>query len=320
MRKGQGRRRHKVSLVGLGAMGLRHARVLAGLAERFALVGGYDVREVEVPSYLTRLPSEAEAIARADVVVIATPIDGHAGVVSRALAAGRHVLVEKPLCAMGADAHALAAAAARGPTRLFVAHSERFNPVVRALARLLRDEPVLAFDLQRVGPSKPTEVGVLVNLAVHDFDLAAYLGGGEVTVRDAVGGAISGDAAEDLAHVLFDTTAGAVGHLYVDRTLPARRRSLALATPRWIYEADLLAHRLVRAARAGGARTDVPLPLEEPLVAQAIALADALDGGAARELAAAADGARAVSLAERAAAMCARPQAPEAHMAARRPQ
>ena len=77
-----------------------------------------------------------------------------------------------------------------------------------------------------------------------------------------------------------------------------------VATRRWIYEGDLLAHRLTRTSRDAGVRTEVPLPLEEPLVAQAIALADALDGASPRELATATDGARAVALAECAASYC----------------
>lgn len=288
--------------MGLGTMGLRHARVLAGLPERFEVVGAYDLRaETRAPAGVARLPGETEAFARADVVVVATPIGAHAGSVTRALAAGRHVLVEKPLCATAADARALAAAAVRGGVRLFVGHSERFNPVVRTLARLVgaaRGEHALAVDLRRVGPSRPTDVGVLVNLGVHDLDLAAYLCGGEVVLHSALGD-------DDRAHVLFRTTHGAVGHLHVDRTVPERRRSIALATTSWIYEGDLLAHRLVRCARATGARTDVPLPLEEPLVAQAVALADALDGAAPREIATAIDGARAVALAESAETLCA---------------
>src|SRR5262249_10293041 len=153
-------------------------------------------------------------------------------IVSRALAAGVHVLVEKPLCATSAEAKGLLEAQGRG-ARLFVGHSERFNPVVRALAKLLRGERVLAIDLKRVGPSRPSECGVLLNLGVHDFDLAAYLGGGPLELRGAVGGA-------DLAQVVFETAEGAAGHLYVDRTAPERRRSLVVTTSRWIYEGDLL--------------------------------------------------------------------------------
>ena len=172
------------------------------------------------PSRQVRAASgEAEAIAACDVLVLATPIRAHAATVTRALAAGKHVLVEKPLCSTAAEAEALVAPLPlrRAPSRLFVGHSERFNPVVRALARLVRAEPVVALDFQRVGPSRPSECGVLVNLGVHDLDLAAYLGGGAVVLRGAVGD-------DDFADVLVETSGGAVGHLHVDRTATRRRR------------------------------------------------------------------------------------------------
>jgi len=299
-------RRHKVAVLGLGAMGRRHVRVLSGLPDRFELVGAYDIQShTDWPEGVPVFAGEMEAILSAEVVVVATPIRAHAATVARALAADRHVLVEKPLCTRAAEADSLAAAAARGSARLFVGQSERFNPVVRTLARLVRDEAVLAIDLERVGPSRPTDCGVLVNLGVHDFDLAAYLGGGEATVHGAVGGGSSRSAGEDAAHVLLTTTAGAFGHLYVDRTLTQRRRGIVLATSRWLYEGDLLAHRLVRCSRDSCLRAEVPLPSEEPLVAQALALADALDGARSPELATATDGARAVALAEQAAMYCA---------------
>ncbi len=288
--------RHRVSVLGLGAMGRRHARVLASLPERFELVGAYDPRDdVPSPPGVPRLGSESEAMARADLVVVASPTPAHASALARALAAGRHVLVEKPLCPAFAEANALAAAFARGPCKLFVGHSERFNPVVRALARLLRRDRVLAIDLHRAGPSRATDCGVLVNLGVHDFDLAAYLAGGSLTLRAALGGG-------DFAHVLFDTPTGAVGHLYVDGTAPAKRRAITIRTPRWTYEGDLLLPRLLRTANGA---SEVPLPLEEPLLAQAVALADALDGSPSRDIATGADGARSVDVAERAAAACA---------------
>jgi predicted dehydrogenase len=287
-------------------MGLRHARVMAAQPNRFALVGAYDMcEERRPPPEVARLRSEAEAIALADAVVVATSIDAHGATVARALAAGRHVLVEKPLCASAAEAQELASTAARGPARLFVGHSERFNPVVRALAKLVRGEGAISIDLVRAGPTRPSEHGVLLNLGVHDLDLAAYLGGGGAVLRGAAGGPSQGLRGDDEAHVVLTTAGGTVAHVHVDRTVPERRRKLVLATPCWIYEGDLLAHRLVRVSRETGARTEVPLLLEEPLTAQAGALADALDGGPVRELATGIDGARAVELAEHAADSCA---------------
>jgi UDP-N-acetylglucosamine 3-dehydrogenase len=295
------KRRRKVALIGLGAMGRRHARALRSLEARYEIAGGYDPRaEARTPEGVERLASCEEAILRAEVVVVATPIEAHAPVAHQALAAGKDVLVEKPICATTAEANALVAAA-RGAARLFVGHSERFNPVVRALRRLVGGEGVARLDLRRVGPSRAGAGGALVNLGVHDLDLAAYLGGGEITLGGALGPA--GDVpGEDFAHVLFSTACGATGHLYVDGTYPRPERAIVLTTAGWIFEGDLLKQRLVRTARASLARADVPLSLEEPLVAQALALADALDGTGPREIATGVDGVRALDLAERAVA------------------
>ena len=259
-------RRYKVTLVGLGAMGQRHARILRALETRFELVGAFDPREAaRTPEGTERLRCETEALARAEVVIVATPIETHAGIVARGLAAGRHVFVEKPVCATAGEARAASAASApgrsgNGGARIFVGHSERFNPVVRTLAKLVRDDRVLAIDLRRVGPSKPCGSGVLVNLGVHDFDLAAYLGGGEVTLRGAIGFGTGAAPWEDAAHVLFATAGGAPGHLYVDRGMPMRERAIELTTTRWVYRGDLLAHRLVRTTplQAGAASAGRP--------------------------------------------------------------
>lgn len=300
-------------------MGLRHARVFSRLREAFELVGAYDVRDdVDLPPYVRRLASEDEAIGSADAVVVATPIEAHAEAATRALAAGKHVLVEKPLCDAAHLAEALLATSARCGARVYAGHSERFNPVVRALSRLLRDNRVHAIDLERVGPARRTPQGVLLNLGVHDFDLASYLGGGDVTLQSALGRGSDGRSpaspvpgrnleqpeSEDIAHVLFETSGGALGHIHVDRTRAVNKQSLTVVTTRWVYEGDLLAHRLVRAPRHGGLAADVPLSIEEPLAAQALAFAAALRGSSSRELASGADGARAVRLAELAAALC----------------
>jgi UDP-N-acetylglucosamine 3-dehydrogenase len=298
-------RRYKVTLVGLGAMGLRHARVLRDLEDRFEVVGAYDVKgDAETPPGVERLRCEAEALARAEVVVVAAPTETHAGIVARALGASRQVLVEKPVCATAAEALAVAAMSRPG-ARLFVGHSERFNPVVRALAKLVRADEIVSIDLRRVGPSRPRASGVLVNLGVHDFDLAAYLGGGDVVLRGALGFGASAAPGDEAAHVLFSTARGAAGHLYVDRGAVVKHRALELTTARWVYKGDLLTHRLVRTSRSGAMPTDVPVPFEEPLVAQARALADALDGGTVREIALGVDGVRALEVAERASALCA---------------
>ena len=299
-------RQYTVTLVGLGAMGRRHARVLRSLPDRFNLVGAYDVcPDLPLPEGAVRLSSEAEAIARADIVVIATPIEAHASLVEQALSAGRHVLVEV-LCATASEAYALLPTA-RGAGRLFVGHTERFNPVVRALARLIRRDPPLTIDLRRVGPSRPAGCGALMNLGVHDIDLAAYLGGGEVVIRSALPFGLSGAHEDFAAHYFFrrrraqSATSSSIG------IVPSKHRSISmLATRRAVYEGDLLAHRLVRTLRVEkGSNGGAAAPRRAARRTGAGARRCARRASGARDCLGA-DGARAVDSAEQAARQCAR--------------
>src|SRR5262245_27832277 len=127
----------RVAVLGASVMGRRHARVFRGEG-RFDLVGIYDVHpERALAAALacgTRaLTSEEDALERAELVVVATPISAHAVSARRALRAARELFVEKPLCARADEAVALAELAASTRRGLWVGHSERFNPVIRAL-------------------------------------------------------------------------------------------------------------------------------------------------------------------------------------------
>lgn len=292
--------RRRVAIVGVGRMGRRHARIFAASA-RFELtaIADTDMRAAAdaVATWGgTCARSEREAIAAADLVIVATPIPAHATVVAHALSAGRDVFVEKPITLRLTDARELLGLAARAGRRLFVGHSERFNPVVRALVREVAPADVLAVELRRMGAAKALGdrlAGPLVSLGVHDLDLVAYLTRSPLALRHAVG-------RDEVAHVLVRAANGAAGHVHVDQA-PGRapRRSLAVTTRAHVWDGDLLDRSLVRTCRATGARTVLPLDDHEPLAVQAEALADALDGRAS-EIATGIDGARALLLAERA--------------------
>jgi predicted dehydrogenase len=143
----------RVVVVGAGKMGAHHARVFA--ASRGAVLAGvFDVdheraRRVAAAHHALALRSEEEAIDHADLVVLATPTALHFSQCKRALAAGRHVLVEKPLSESAAEARALCDLARDRDVRLLVGHSERFNPVVRAIARASRGETIVRITTRR---------------------------------------------------------------------------------------------------------------------------------------------------------------------------
>lgn len=301
--------KYRVAILGVGEMGRRHARVFAGLPGHFTLVGVMDTsaksaaavaRAMGVPLFTT----EGEAIGRSDLVVLATPIGHHGATAARALAAGRHVLVEKPICAYLDEALALVAEAQLRKRELFVGHSERYNPVVRALVAEIDPGDVRSIELCRVGPPhrRSLEHGVVLNLGIHDLDLVGHLTQSVVELSSVVGRASQTplSSGEDRALLLVGTASGAKGRIYVDRISVARQRTIQVTTRHCVFHGDLLNHRLTRVSPSTGAMEDVPLGEVEPLVAQALDIARALDGQEAPTLASGIEGARALALAERA--------------------
>jgi predicted dehydrogenase len=300
-----------VSVLGAGAMGRLHARVLAGLGDAWTLCGVYDprpeaAREVAAAWGVTPFDSEPAAIAAASVVVVASPIEAHAATARRAIEQGKHLLVEKPVCETSQQAYALAGLVGRDQ-RVFVGHSERFNPVVQALARLVAPGAVESVRLRRTATratSRPRpEHGVLVSLGVHDLDLVAHLTGSTVSLRDAL------HVDDDRADLVLETAGGAVARVQVDRRAAQRERMLELETRDATYRGDLLARTLSVRRRGAAAFSPCQVHDTEALVAQAVAVRTALlgleglDGPTATLL----DGARALTLVEEALAWRASP-------------
>jgi UDP-N-acetylglucosamine 3-dehydrogenase len=298
------RRPHRVVVLGVGAMGRRHVRVLAAMPDVYELMGVFDAahdvaEEIAAANRITAFDEERDCIDAADLVVIASPIEAHAGAARRALEKGRHVLVEKPLSASSEDAFALVRVALRHSALLFVGHSERFNPVIDALGRIVGHDAVRAISIRRATPEPPrSEHGVLLSLGVHDVDLVAHLTGSALELR-AVTGVIRRED-EVRAEVSLVTAKGAAARLMADREAARRERTIELVTDREVFEGDLLVPRLYRRPRGGGRRTEVDLALVEPLAEQAREVAAAIDGQRPPRIATGADGARALALALRA--------------------
>jgi predicted dehydrogenase len=183
-----------------------------------------------------------------------------------------------------------------GP-RVFVGHSERYNPVVVALHGLGIGPKVRALRLRRTSPLTRSglEHAVLVSLGVHDIDLAAHLTSCPMTLRDVV------HLDDDRADIVLASTPGAIAWIHVDRRASQRERTLEVDTEGGVYVGDLLAKTLTYWPRAGGSPVSAELATEEPLVAQARAVARALHGGTEEVVATGQDGAAALVLAEEAA-------------------
>jgi predicted dehydrogenase len=270
----------RVSVIGVGKMGAHHARVFARHATLTAL---HDVdvsrakRAVDACGGKV-VRNEEEAIAEADLVVIATPTALHFDHARQAIAAGRHVLVEKPLCTQEDAAWALCAEAERMGVGLFVGQSERFNPLVQRIRDLTQGETIRAMATRRIVSNPTARDEPCLNLAVHDIDLASFLTSHPVELVRAV---------RDRSIVEIGLRAGPATIQVVVGYATTNQRSLRVETVEGSHGGDLTG--LV----VGGA---------EPLDLQARAVLDAAVGRPST-VASGVDGARAVSLARRAASL-----------------
>jgi UDP-N-acetylglucosamine 3-dehydrogenase len=312
----------RVGLIGLGAMGRNHLRLLTGrddtrlVAVADPVPGALDtVASGDAQAYAEPLAMLAEA--ELDAVVIASPTTTHHPLALAALDRGIAVLVEKPLAANIREADELVEAARSHGVPLQVGHVERFNPAVLELGRLLDTgwlSTVYAITSRRAGPfpARIRDVGVTMDLATHDVDILSFVAA-ERPVR------VSAETAqrvhqdhEDLLFGLLSFPSGTIGMIDVDWLTPAKRRTLTVVGEEGMFELDYLSQRLTftrstdttnphliagYAPTFEGESVDLSLETHEPLAAELDAfLAVVRDGG--RPIVDAEDGRWAVLLAD----------------------
>jgi UDP-N-acetylglucosamine 3-dehydrogenase len=313
----------RIGLIGLGAMGRNHLRLLTERADaRLVAVadpvaGALDVAAAsgEAQPYAEPLAMLAEA--ELDAVVIASPTTTHHPLALAALDRGIAVLVEKPLATNPPEADELVDAAKARGVPLQVGHVERFNPAVLELGRLLETgwlSTVYAITSRRAGPfpARIRDVGVTMDLATHDVDILSFVAA-ERPVR------VSAETAqrvhqdhEDLLFGLLSFPSGTIGMIDVDWLTPAKRRTLTVVGEEGMFELDYLSQRLTFTRSADttnprlisgyaptfeGESVDLSLETHEPLAAELDAfLAVVRDGG--RPIVDAEDGRWAVLLAD----------------------
>jgi predicted dehydrogenase len=249
--------RLRIGVVGAGAMGMNHLRVLRDLGdERIELVGVADSDEAtrqraasrfQVAGYADYRQLIAEA--HPDLVAVVVPTDHHFEVATHVLDAGVNVLVEKPICATVEQGHSLIDLAATRDLRLAVGHIERFNPAILALKRLLDSGKlgqIYYLNARRLGPFPPRirDVGVILDLATHDLDAMRYLTGTEVERVYAETQRRVHQQHEDLLLGLVRFRGGAIGMLDVTWLTPTKVRELSVTGERGMYLVNYLTQDL----------------------------------------------------------------------------
>src|SRR5579863_9272075 len=173
--------RARIALVGAGAMGANHARVIAESdAADLAVIIDTDAERVRplAERLGCAFAEDLAAAAGCDAAVIATPTALHAGAARALLELGRPILVEKPLTPDLETSRALVACAERRGVPLMCGFVERFNPVVSTMHSLLDEPPVHIVGLRHSPETPRTTLSVVFDLLIHEIDLAlGYMGG-----------------------------------------------------------------------------------------------------------------------------------------------
>jgi predicted dehydrogenase len=240
----------RVGVVGVGIMGANHARVFAGLSD-VQLVGVADPNRAQRDLVTRVLGTPAvdnlEALLDMDIeaVTIAAPTHLHHEIALKCIERGLHVLVEKPVASTVDEGREIIAAARRAGVTLMVGHVERFNPAVQAIKQAIEGEDILSIAITRVGPFPPrmSNVGVVIDLAVHDIDLIRWFTDSEIIeVQPQLSSAIA--EREDIALLQFRTASGVLAHINTNWLTPFKARNVHVATRRKYLIGDLLTRQV----------------------------------------------------------------------------
>src|SRR5208282_4382113 len=222
----------RVAVLGVGSLGKEHARLYAELAKtgQVEFAGIFDVnadaaRKIAARHNTRVFNSIAEAADASDALNIVTPTTTHFDIAKQLLAQGKHVLVEKPMTDSSAQAAELIQIAQRKNCVLQVGHVERFNPVFKYLETAAPDPRFIETHRLSPYPARSTDIGVVLDLMIHDLDVVLAFVKSAVTSVDAVGIPVLSKS-EDIANARLRFANGCVANLTVSRVRPERMRKI----------------------------------------------------------------------------------------------
>jgi predicted dehydrogenase len=219
----------RVGVVGVGHIGSNHARLYADVPSAdFTAIYDVDLNRanwVAKKHRVTAAKSLDEFAELVDAASVATPTNSHYEVAHPLLQRGKHLLVEKPITENTTQASELAELAALNHLILQVGHVERFNPVLSALeARLTHPRFIEAHRLSPY-PNRSTDIGVVLDLMIHDLEIILHLVRSPVQSVDAVGVPVL-SRGEDIANARLRFEDGCVANITSSRISPERMRKI----------------------------------------------------------------------------------------------
>jgi predicted dehydrogenase len=235
--------RIRCGVAGTGYLGQHHARLYATLPQA-ELVGIYETNDARAAEICARhscrrFGSLEEMGEACDAVSVVVPTDQHCAVALPLLERGCHLLIEKPLCSSLAEAERILAAAQARGCRVQVGHIEHFNPVMGFLESEVSEPRYIA--TERLAPFQPrgTEVGVVLDLMIHDIGIVLELVKAPVERIDCVGVNVL-SSTEDIANARLVFAGGCVASLSVSRISLKKSREIRVFQPTGYFSFDFM--------------------------------------------------------------------------------
>lgn len=234
--------RLKLAVIGAGHLGRIHARLLtqANDVDLVAIADPVADARAELSETLgvDTTSDYRELLGQIEAAIIATPTVTHFDIARHLLSLGIHAFVEKPITFDSATGRELATIAARSQTVLQVGHVERFNPAWRVAQQYI-DAPRYV-ELRRTSgyTFRSTDIGVVLDLMIHDIDLALSMASSKLMRVDSFGQIVLGGH-EDIAHARLEFADGLVVRLMASRTSMTAERTAQVFCDSRVVNVDL---------------------------------------------------------------------------------
>jgi len=263
----------RVGVVGVGHIGKNHARLYAELpgAQFTAILDTDEARAHRLADEfgVAAAGSIDEFAEQVDAASIATPTNTHFDIAHELLSRSKHLLIEKPIAENTAHATELAELAAARRLVLQVGHVERFNPVLSALEKRLTNPRFIEAHRLSPYPNRSTDIGVVLDLMIHDLEIILHLVRSPVQTIDAVGVPVMGRG-EDIANARLRFENGCVANITSSRISPEQMRKIRVFQENAYLSLDYQnqSGEMHRRTAEGITREEVEIEREEPLKRQ----------------------------------------------------
>jgi len=267
----ENRRKLRVGVAGVGYLGRHHVRIYHELKDICEFAGIFEIdderaHEVTEQYSCKRFSSLEEMAEACDAVSVVVPTDRHAEVSLPLLEGGCHLMVEKPICKDRDEASRILALAKEKELTVQVGHVEQYNPVTSFLEQAVRQPKFITAD--RLAPFNPrgTEVGVVLDLMIHDIGVILQLVHSPVERIEAVGVDVLSQS-EDIANARLVFENGCVANINTSRVSLKKVREIRVFQPEAYLSLDFMNQKghLLKKGAMGLSKEDIPIEPGEPL-------------------------------------------------------